>query len=148
MRRCRKAAFLPELDPTEVAAVLTRKAEGDAKVMRKLADDEEIADDAVGFHAQQAIEKWLKAVIASRSEDFEYTHDIRHLIIRAKLEPREVNQPFDIRQAINLTEYAVPLRYEDLLDAEPLDRASTVSLVEEVGQWAQNEIAASTPHRA
>jgi len=139
---------LPELDPTEVAAVLTRKAEGDAKVMRKLADDEEIADDAVGFHAQQAIEKWLKAVIASRSEDFEYTHDIRHLIIRAKLEPREVNQPFDIRQAINLTEYAVPLRYEDLLDAEPLDRASTVSLVEEVGQWAQNEIAASTPHRA
>lgn len=148
MRRCRKAAFLPELDPSEVAAVLTRKAEGDAKAMRKLAEDEEIADDAVGFHAQQAIEKWLKAVIASRGEDFEYTHDIRHLIIRAKLEPREANQPFDIRQAINLTEYAVPLRYEDLLDAEPLDRAITVSLVEEVERWAKDEIAASTPNRA
>jgi len=139
---------LPELDPTEVAAVLSRKAEGDAKVMRKLADDGEIPDDAVGFHAQQAIEKWLKAVIASRGEDFEYTHDIRHLIVRAKLEPGEADQPFDIRQAINLTEYAVPLRYEDLLDAEPLDRASTVSLVDEVEQWAKGEIAASTPNRA
>jgi HEPN domain-containing protein len=139
---------LPELDPTEVAAVLSRKAEGDAKVMRKLADDEEISDDAVGFHAQQAIEKWLKAVIASRGEDFEYTHDIRHLIIRAKLEPRETNQPFDIRQAINLTEYAVPLRYEDLLDAEPLDRPSTVSLVDEVERWAKDQMAASTPNRA
>lgn len=148
MRRCRKAAFLPELDSTEIAAVLARKAEGDAKVTRKLADDEEIADDAVGFHAQQAIEKWLKAVIASRGENFEYTHDIRHLIIRAKLEPREANQPYDIRQAINLTEYAVPLRYEDLLDAEPLDRASTVSLVDEVEQWAKDEIAASMPNRA
>ncbi|HET9152988.1 MAG TPA: HEPN domain-containing protein, partial [Solirubrobacterales bacterium] len=94
------------------------------------------------------IEKWLKAVIASRGEEFEYTHDIRHLIIRAKLEPREANQPFDIRQAINLTEFAVPLRYEDLLDAEPLDRASTASLVEDVEQWARDEIAASTPNRA
>jgi len=148
MRRCRKAAFLPELDPTEVAAILSRKAEGDAKVMRKLAGDEEIADDAVGFHAQQAIEKWLKAVIASRGEDFEYTHDIRHLIVRAKLEPGEAGQPFDIRQAINLTEYAVPLRYEDLLDTEPLDRASTVSLIDEVERWAKGEIAASTPNRA
>lgn len=145
MRHCRKVAFLPELDRTEVAGVLARKAEGDAKVMRKLADDQEIADDAVGFHAQQAIEKWLKAVIASRSEDFEYTHDLRHLIVRAKLDPREPNQPFDIRQTINLTEYAVPLRYEDLLDAEPLDRESTVSLVEEVGRWAKDEIEASAP---
>jgi HEPN domain-containing protein len=148
MRRYRKAAFLPELDPTEVAAVLVRKAEGDATVTRKLADDEEIADDAVGFHAQQANERWLKAVIASRGENFEYTHDLRHLIIRAKLEPCEADQPFDLRQAINLTEYAVPLRYEDLLDAEPLDRASTVSLVDEVEQGAKNEIAASTTNRA
>lgn len=37
---------------------LTRKAEGDAKAMRRLASDPEIDDEAVGFHAQQAIEKW------------------------------------------------------------------------------------------
>ena len=30
--------------------------------MRRLASDSEIDDEAVGFHAQQAIEKWIKAV--------------------------------------------------------------------------------------
>jgi HEPN domain-containing protein len=137
---------LPELEPGEVAAVLARKAAVDAKVMRKLAEDEEIADEAIGFHAQPAVEKWLKAVIASRGEDFEYTHDIRHLLGRTRLGFGEA--PFNLGQAVDLTEYAVPLRYEDLLDAEPLDRESTVSLVEEVGQWAKGEIEASTPHRA
>jgi HEPN domain-containing protein len=32
--------------------------------MRRLASDSEIDDEAVGFHAQQAIEKWIKAVMA------------------------------------------------------------------------------------
>jgi hypothetical protein len=35
------------------------------------------------------------------------------------------------------TEFAVPLRYEDLLDAESLDRRAAVALVGEVGAWAQ-----------
>jgi hypothetical protein len=35
-----------------------------------------------------------------------------------------------------LTQYSVPLRYEDLLDAEPLDRDATLALVAEVGRWA------------
>jgi hypothetical protein len=32
--------------------------------MRRLASDPEIDDEAVGFHAQQEIEKWIKAVMA------------------------------------------------------------------------------------
>lgn len=138
MRRCGKVASLPKLEPGEVATVLARKAALDAKVMRKLAEDEEIDDEAIGFHAQQAVEKWLKAVIASRGEDFEYTHDIRHLLGRAGLEFGKT--PFDLGLAVDLTEYAVPLRYEDLLDAEPLDREATVTLVEEVERWASNEL--------
>ncbi len=41
---------------------------------------------------------------------------------------------------IALTEYAVPLRYDELLDAEPLDRGATVALVDEVGRWAEAEL--------
>lgn len=66
--------------------------------------------------------------------DFEYTHDLRHLIALAGVGEDEA--PFDLREAVDLTEYAVPLRYEDLLDAEALDRDATVNLVEEVGHWA------------
>jgi hypothetical protein len=43
-------------DSRDLARVLARKAEGDAKAMRRLASDPEIDDAAVGFHAQQAIE--------------------------------------------------------------------------------------------
>lgn len=52
-------------DGRDLARVLSRKAEGDAKAMRLLAANVEIDDESVGFHAQQAIEKWIKSVMAS-----------------------------------------------------------------------------------
>lgn len=127
-------------EPADLAALLARKASDDATAMRELAGNSEISDEIVGFHAQQAVEKWLKAVIASRAEDFEYTHDLRHLLALAGID--EGNPPFDIREAVNLTEYAVPLRYEDLLDTEPLDRDATLNLVDDVGRWADAQVPA------
>ena len=55
-------------DNRDLARILARKAEGDSKAMRRLASDPEIDDEAVGFHAQQAIEKWLKFVMATLDE--------------------------------------------------------------------------------
>lgn len=136
--RCARAVSSPELEPAEVAAILARKAQEDATAVREFAANPEIADGIIGFHAQQAVEKWLKAVIASRGEDFEHTHDLRHLITLARLDSGE--PPFDTREAVDLTEYAVPLRYEDLFDAEPLDREAAVALVEAVGRWADAQI--------
>jgi len=107
--------------------------------MRKLADDPEIADDIIGFHAEQAVEKWLKAVIGSRGIRFEYTHDLRHLIELVKAAVGDF--PFEVGAVIALTEYAVPLRYDELLDAEPLDRDATVALVKDVGRWASVRLA-------
>ena len=129
-------------EPSGAAAILARKAAEDATAVREFAANPEIADGIIGFHAQQAIEKWLKAVLASRGVDFEYTHDLRHLIALADLGEDEA--PFDLREAVDLTEYAVPLRYEDLLDAEPLDRDATVNLVEEVGSWAVVQLSEAT----
>lgn len=37
----------------------------------------------------------------------------------------------------------MPLRYEDLLDAEPLDRDATVALVGDVGRWATAQLSAA-----
>lgn len=129
------------LEPAEAAAILARKADEDATAVREFAANPEIADGIIGFHAQQAIEKWLKALLASRAQDFEYTHDLRHLIALVGLE--EDDAPFDIREAVDLTEYAVPLRYEDLLDAEPLDRQAAVALIDDVGRWAAEQLNAA-----
>ena len=108
-------------------------------MVRKLSPDSEVDDESIGFHAQQAVEKWLKAVVASRGEDFEYTHDLRRLVALARVDSAD-EAPFDIQRAVALTEYAVPLRYEDLLDAEPLNRPATVALLDEVEAWAKGEL--------
>lgn len=125
-----------ELDPDELAALLARKATEDAVALREFAANTEIADTVLGFHAQQAIEKWLKAVLAHHAIEFEYTHDLRHLI--ALIEDTRMDFPFDTPAVVRLTEYAVPLRYDELLDAVPLDRDAAVKLVGEVGIWANN----------
>jgi HEPN domain-containing protein len=123
-----------ELEPDELAALLARKATEDAVALREFAANSEIADTVLGFHAQQAIEKWLKAVLAHQAVDFEYTHDLRHLI--ALVEDACVDFPFDTPAVVRLTEYAVPLRYDELLDAALLDREVAIKLVAEVGDWA------------
>ena len=68
--------------------------------------------------------------------NFEYTHDLRHLI--ALIEEAHIDFPFDTPTVVRLTEYAVPLRYDELLDAVSLDRDVAVKLVGEVGSWANN----------
>lgn len=138
MRLCSEAVSLSERDPKAEAAVLARKAEDDATAMQWLASKPEISDEIVGFHAQQAVEKWLKAVLGSRSIEFEYTHDLRRLIGELMAAVGEL--PFDIPEVVALTEHAVPLRYDELLDTEPLDRQAVVRLVEEVGEWADAQL--------
>lgn len=129
---------MSEREPRAEAVVLARKAEGDAKAMRLLAPDSEVSDEIIGFHAQQAVEKWLKAVLGSRGIEFEYTHDLRRLIAEVVAAAGEF--PFDIAEVIALTEHAVPLRYDEILDTEPIDRDATVALVNKVGLWAEAQL--------
>lgn len=129
---------MSEREPRAEAVVLARKAEDDAKAMRWLASEPGISDEIIGFHAQQAVEKWLKAVLGSKGIEFEYTHDLRRLIGEVTAAVGEF--PFDIAEVVALTEHAVPLRYDEMLDTEPIDRQAVVSLVEEVGVWVAPQL--------
>jgi len=119
-------------------AVLARKAQADAVAVRELAGNAEITDEIIGFHAQQAIEKWLKAVMAHRGMDEVRIHDIGRLLQLLQNDGAEL--PVNAERLDDLTIYAVPMRYDELLDAEPLDREATVELVDEVGRWASNAL--------
>jgi HEPN domain-containing protein len=130
---------LSEREPKAEAVVLARKAKDDAKAMQLLAPNPEISDEIIGFHAQQAVEKWLKALLGFKGVEFEYTHDLRRLI--AELVAAMGEFPFDIPDVVALTEHAVPLRYDEILDAEPLDRDATVALVDRLGRWASAQLA-------
>lgn len=118
----------------DLAKVLARKAEDDAKAMRLLVPNPEISDEIVGFHAQQAIEKWLKAVMALRGLEEARIHDLGRLL--EILGQTGVDLPPAADRLDDLSIYAVPLRYADLLDAESLDREATVKLMDAVGKWA------------
>jgi HEPN domain-containing protein len=126
---------LSKREPPDVASLLARKAEGDAKAMRRLASDPEIEDDAVGLHAQQAIEKWIKAVMALNELDEQRIHDLGRLA--QVLEEAGIDPPPGADWFDSLSIYAGRVRYADLLELEPLEREPVVALVGEVGDWAE-----------
>lgn len=103
------------------------------------APDPEIDDEAVGFHAQQAIEKWIKAVMALHGLEEVRIHDLGRLL--ELLRGAGVELRPDVDRVDELTIYAVPMRYDELLDAEPLERDAAIALVEEVGEMGDH----STP---
>jgi len=52
--------------PPDRPEILLRKAKQYELAVEKLLDDGDIEDDLIGFHAQQAAEKILKALLAAR----------------------------------------------------------------------------------
>lgn len=49
-------------------------------ILFRLIDDDDIPDDGLGFHAQQAVEKMIKAVLAHSEVAYERTHNIAYLL--------------------------------------------------------------------
>ncbi len=64
--------------------------------------------DTVCFHAQQCAEKYLKALLVSRSTPFPKVHDIGELMA---LVPAEMRPPLDATEQERLALYAVACRY-------------------------------------
>ena len=90
--------------------------------------------DLLCFHAQQAAEKALKAVLILHSGAAPRTHDIAILLER--IEAFSVIPP-DVRRASRLNEYAVWTRYPG--DAEPVleeEYREALGLAREVLAWA------------
>lgn len=83
-------------------------------LLRKIADDPEVADEIVGFHAQQAAEKALKAMLERRSIDYPYTHDLARLL---KLLEGPGGAPATRDDMLALTPWATESRYGDAMPA-------------------------------
>jgi HEPN domain-containing protein len=125
-------------DLSETSRILLKKAEEDATAVREFAGNPEIGDSIIGFHAQQAVEKWLKAVTAASGVRHSAIHDIDRLI--EIVEAIGIRVPLDRDRLAVLTQYAVPFRYDELLDAESLERELLVALVDEVAAWVAVQI--------
>lgn len=126
------------MDRSDQAQVFLHKAEADQAALFKLSEDKEIADEVLGFHAQQAVEKALKAVCCGLDIEPPRTHDlelIKELIGRAGCE-----LPGYLDQIAELSPFAVEFRYGDPTEDELLDRPATVELVGHVVDWCRNQL--------
>lgn len=99
-------------------------ARKDFDALRGMIDNPLFADEIFGFHAQQAVEKSLKAWLALLFVDFPLTHDVSRLL--ALLEEVGAEGAEGYWHLVELNMFAVQARYESgLMEFEQaLDRAA------------------------
>ena len=100
---------------------------------------EEVLIETLCYHAQQAAEKSLKAVLVHYGIEFPYTHNIARLITIG----RDSNLQWrdDLDEAAELTQYAVESRYPGV--GRPLgaaDRDLAVLIARKLLTWAERTI--------
>ena len=101
---------MPEREKIAVVAQeRVAKAENDLKnAAHTLTLGDECPTDTVCFHAQQCVEKYLKALLVMLQIAFSRTHDIETLV---HLLPGELQPSLAVEQQRRLTEYATVMRY-------------------------------------
>ena len=107
------------------------------------------AQEAIGFHAQQAIENALKGWISALDADYGNTHDLATLAAIVRQHPNEDHTPAGEKLAW-LSEYAVRYRYSDaqvaIEDRDVLLLAVTETLEAIIARIRElNETAAEEP---
>lgn len=119
---------------TEEAQRLLRLAERDCRSFSILANHPDADAGAACFHAQQSVEKSLKAVLTLHQVDFPRTHNLEAL---ARLVvDLGIATPLTLRDLRRLNPYAVDFRYDDqLIQLISLPEADAMVLL--VLDWAK-----------
>jgi HEPN domain-containing protein len=117
-----------------MARMLLDLAGDDELVARSLLPIAGVTDAALGFHAQQAVEKALKAVLARRSVEFPYSHDLNGLLGLCRR--NNIDVPEDLAKVGHLSVFAVRLRY-DAKPAAHLDRDRALRWAASAVTWAR-----------
>lgn len=124
--RCARAGFY--VIDIEKARSLLRLAGVDFDAMRATVDLPLVADSIFGFHAQQAVEKALKAWLQVRAIPYPATHDLVRLLQLLRDGGADIG---GFEHFAEFTIFAVQARYEEgiVTPADPLDRPATVAAV-------------------
>jgi HEPN domain-containing protein len=123
----------------EEAAQLLAAGERDRTGFRILNRDAEAPDEIVLFHAQQAVEKFIKAALAAHGVVYHRTHDLlelSHVAVQNGLV-----LPADGGLLARLGPYAVEFRYLGVL-TPTVPRVAAQALIETFLEWAKQQLAA------
>lgn len=112
----------PEEVKREIYEKWIRRANEDLAVAGQLLADGVPYFGAIGFHAQQAAEKFLKAFLVWHQVEFPKTHDLGQLL--QLVESRDKALSESLHEIVVLTDYGVDMRYPGDLPDLTADEAS------------------------
>ncbi len=131
----------PEEAKEELARQWLEKAEDDWRLSRRLAGDSEPHAEATAFHAQQAVEKYLKAFLTWHQIEFPKTHDIKRLLKLTSAPDPDLAE--ELSDAADLTAYAVEYRYPGEYPPVTMDdAASAVAVADRVRDYVRGRLPA------
>jgi len=122
---------------TPEAQSLLRAADRDWKTVELLLQHHEAPVSSVGFHAQQYVEKAIKAVLVSNAVIFRRTHDLQELA--NLLERQDIDLPLPKDQLSRLNPFAVIVRYQDI-EVTLTDIDAVAEMMEHVRAWVEGQI--------
>jgi HEPN domain-containing protein len=116
-----------------------RHAEADLRYAQLGRQEPGMLLNLVAFHAQQATEKALKALLVADQVDFPRTHDLGELL--ALLRQTGRRRPAGLEQVEELTPLAVQTRYPGFDDpVEEAEADEAIRLASETLVWVKAEL--------
>jgi HEPN domain-containing protein len=115
------------------ASMMGRLARQDVIAFTTLIANSDVKLRIACFHGQQAVEKFIKAVLVKHGSTFIPTHDL--IKLADLLLSANIPLPLSLDELKRLNPYAVVFRYDDR-DIDLLTRENAVSIVNTVASWA------------
>lgn len=126
------------MTPSDLAYLFIQKGIQDEDAATALLENHDIADEIVGFHCQQAAEKYMKSVLVARKIEFRKTHDLEELL--QLIEDNKIEKPEDSEALGELQPFAVAFRYNFLDEPNVFDRKKALNIVRMVRVWAERQV--------
>lgn len=125
----------------EQARSLLRMAYKDFNALVGMQGNSLFADEIFGFHAQQAVEKALKAWLCVNEDTYPLTHELARLLTLLENHGADVGKFLPL---VQYTMFSVQARYEEGITEldEPIDRAVEIEHVRELLEHIEQRIAA------
>ena len=120
------------------ATTLFRKASQDELVLEKLLADSDVDDDTLGFHAQQAAEKLLKAPLCVRGVDYPRTHSLGVLV--ELLGTAGETLPGVVGDLNRLTPFGTTFRYDEGFSGASFDRSEWLTTIRTLREFVESRM--------
>ena len=114
-------------------------AEKDFKALKNMIDETLFDIEIFGFHAQQTVEKLLKAWLSSINIKYDRTHDLQILFSLLIQNGQQI--PSELENLEDLTDFSVNFRYDvfDYVDAS-LERQKVIDNIQLLRDLVNNLI--------